>query len=439
MLDIAIVGAGPGGLTLARLLLRSSISSSVNITIFEKDASPKSRQSIGGTLDLHPKTGLAAMREMGLWDEFMKHGRFEGEEMRMCDRNGTVYFHEKSAPQLQGVEARPEIDRVRLMEILLASVPPDMIRWGRQLKEVIENGARHRLKFEDDTVEGPFDLIIGADGAWSKVRNALTDVEPRYSGICTISGTVTVKSAGHRWDSISAMIGQGNNFSFSYGVSMTGQRLGDGCIKTGFNMRRELSWLNDTKTNHGGDQDALKRVLHEEYKDWVPEFQQWIDAASNLWCASLWELPLGHRFEHKAGLTLMADAAHLMTPFAGEGVNAAMKDALELSSALHNALSQEGAGNFDSAVRQFEESMFERAKKFMYLTMVSKENMFADDAPYSFFICMTALFAKEAGWDLDRGLLKWLPLRKMAYSLCWVVGTFGALRRRWRTMIRGTK
>lgn len=438
MLDIAIVGAGPAGLTLCRLLQRSSIASSLNIVIFEKDASPTSRHSIGGTLDLHPPTGLAAMREMGLWDEFMKYGRFEGEEMRMCDRNGTVYVHQLEAPQLPGVEARPEIDRVRLMEILLTSVPSDVVEWGKQLKEVIESGSRHQLMFEDGTVEGPFDLIVGADGAWSKVRKALTDVEPQYSGICSIGGSITEKSAGNRWEHISAMIGQGNNFSFSYGVSMMGQRLGDGNMRTSFNMKRELGWYNEMKTENGSDQDALKSVLHEEYKDWVPEFKQWINASTKLWCASLWELPLGIRFEHKTGLTLIADAAHLMTPFAGEGVNAAMKDALDLSAALQSSL-QEQKFDVDTAVKQFEESMFERAKVYMYRTKVSKEGMFAQDAPYSFFVTMTGVVAKEVGWDLNRGFMYWIPVRKLAYAFFWGMGTFGALRRRFWALVRGTK
>lgn len=438
MLNIAIVGAGPGGLTLCRLLLQSSISSSLNIVVFEKDASPTSRQSIGGTLDLHPPTGLAAMREMGLWDEFIKHGRFEGEEMRMCDRNGTVYVHQLDAPQVPGIEARPEIDRVRLMEILLASVPPEVVKWGKPVKEVIENGSRHRLKFEDGTIEGPFDLIIGADGAWSKVRKALTDIEPQYSGICTIAGTITNKSAGDRWENISAMIGKGNNFSFSYGISMTGQRLGDRNIKTGFNMKRDLSWINDVKARYGGDQEALKRVLHEEYEDWVPEFKQWINASTGLWCAPFWEFPVGIRFEHKTGLTLMADAAHLMTPFAGEGVNAAMKDALDLSAALQSSLKEKRI-DVDIAVRQFEESMFERAKDFMFRTKVSKEGMFAQDAPYSFFVTMVGVVAKEVGWDLNRGLMSWIPVRKLAYAVFWGIGTFGALRRRCWRLMTGTK
>lgn len=438
MAKIAIVGAGPGGLTLACLLLQSSIAQSIEVVIFEKDASPTSRQSIGGTLDLHPPTGLAAVRKMGIWDEFRKYARFDGEEMRMCDQNGTVYVHQIDAPQIEGFEARPEIDRVKLMEILLASVPSDIIRWGKQVKEVFEKDSVHRLRFEDGTTEGPFDLLVGSDGAWSKVRKVLTDVEPRYSGICSISGSITEKTAGDRWENISSMVGKGNNFSFSYGKSMMGQRMGDGSMKCAFNQRRDQDWLDGVKQKHGHDQHALRRVLREEYKDWVPEFRQWIDASTDLWCSTLWELPVGHRFEHKAGLTLIADAAHLMTPFAGEGVNAAMKDALDLSAALEDALGEKHI-DIDTAVRGFEESMFKRAEDFTLKTMINKEGMFALDSPYSFFVSMVGVVAKELGRDLDHGWLRWIPVRKLTYTVFWTMGTFGAFRRRCMDTIRGRK
>lgn len=426
--NIAIAGAGPAGLTLARLLLQSSISSLINVKVFEKDASSTSRHSIGGTLDLHPSTGLAAIREMDLWDDFLKHGRFDGEEMRVCDRHGTMYLHLKDAPQIKGFEARPEIDRVKLMDILLASVPMDTVKWGKQVKEVIGMSSINYLKFEDNSIEGPFDLIVGADGAWSKIRKVLTDIEPVYSGICSISSTITQESAVDRWDGISAMIGQGSNFSFSDGESMTAQRMGDGSIRCGFGLQRSQDWLENLKAEHGHDSYALKKVLREQFENWIPEFTQWIDASIDLWCSCFWELPVGHRFEHKSGLTLIADAAHLMTPFAGEGVNAAMKDALDLSSALETAL-QENRGEVDAFVRRFELSMFKRAEQFTQMTMINKKGMFAPDAPYSFLVNMGGLVAKEAGWDLDRGILYWFPVRKLAYTVFWSMGTFGALRR----------
>ena len=162
---IAIIGAGPSGLTLARLL--HVFPQPFSITIYEADASPTARHFVGGTLDLHHDTGLAALRAAGLWDEFAKHARYDGEELVIADRNATELIHMRpgvSAPAEESTFARPEIDRERLKEVLLASVPAAWVRWGWKVTRVEEGGT---VEFSDGRgSEGPFDLVVGADGAW---------------------------------------------------------------------------------------------------------------------------------------------------------------------------------------------------------------------------------------------------------------------------------
>src|ERR1700712_424240 len=133
---IAIIGAGPAGLTLARLLHVSQ--HPLTFTVFERDASASSRTQQGGTLDLHADTGLAALRKCGLWEEFQRHARYEGEELIMADKNATVLAHKLGDGKGEGDGDRPEIDRERLKEILLESVAGECIKWDRHLKEVTE-------------------------------------------------------------------------------------------------------------------------------------------------------------------------------------------------------------------------------------------------------------------------------------------------------------
>ena len=381
---------------------------------------------------------------MNVWDEFLKYARFEGEELRICDLNGTVYVHQTEAPQLKGFQARPEIDRVRLMQVLLESVPNELIRWGKALKEVVREDDQWKLKFDDGSVAGPFDLIVGADGAWSKVRKALTDVEPSYAGICGVAGSIDKESAGDKWDLISGMVGKGSNFCFSYGQSMMAQRLGDGNLKCSFYGRRERGWVDDLKANHTGDDDALKRILLENYQGWDKDFKQWIVAAKGLWSAALFELPVGQRLTTREESPLLvmrvrttfaitvpgADfrIAHLMTPFAGEGVNAGMRDALDLVGAIEKSVTEKT--DLDLTVQGWEESMFERSAVFMADTMVNKMGMFAQDAPYSFFAAMIGVFARANGYDVKKGWMSWLPVTKTAYAFVWAIGTFGVVRRR---------
>ena len=107
-LSVAIVGGGPGGLTLARILQRNGINSSV----FEREASANVR-SQGGTLDLHQESGLKALKDAGLMGEFMAHARFEGDSMRIQDKTGKVYFQDSpdDVKSKDDPYVRPEIDR----------------------------------------------------------------------------------------------------------------------------------------------------------------------------------------------------------------------------------------------------------------------------------------------------------------------------------------
>lgn len=129
---IAIIGAGPAGCMLARLLLRDNIP----VTIFKSEASIETRDQ-GGTLDLHDDTGLAALKEAGLYDEFLKYARFDGDALQMCDKYMCRYLNLKSSQDGGWFSQRkPEIDRAKLRQILIGSLAPDTVRWGCRLLHV---------------------------------------------------------------------------------------------------------------------------------------------------------------------------------------------------------------------------------------------------------------------------------------------------------------
>lgn len=430
-ISIAIVGAGPAGLTLAKLLLASPISDQINLSLYDLDASATSRFNQGGTLDLHSDSGLAALEKMGLMDAAKPHLRYEGEELVIADFNATKLVHIKEAPKIgDHYDARPEIDRERLKELLLNAVGAERVKWGMKVAQVVEEAAGGVLEFADGNKDGPFDLIIGADGAWSKVRNVLTDVRPAYSDICGFEAHIDKPKEEH--PGIDKMVGRGSYFAYTAGRSLTAQRMGNESIKLGMWKKAEPTWPEKVLGQQGMADENIKEKMVEEFKDWVPEMQDWIKAGRRFKVWTLYELPVGHTWQHRKGYTLIGDAAHLATPFAGQGVNAAMKDALELAELIEGSV--QGGMNLDDAVEKYEIDMFPRAKKVQLDTMRNKVGMFAPAAPLTFALTMVAVIGEETGWPVDEGILRWIPISKIVYSFFWLYITLGALRRRGKDM-----
>ena len=120
---IAIIGAGPGGLTLARILHSKGFKS----TIFEADAHALARPQ-GGTLDLDHELGQYALQRAGLMEEFRRHARYEDQGMRLLDKHAHALFEHAG-----DAFNRPEIERAQLRGLLLASLPENAIAWGHNV------------------------------------------------------------------------------------------------------------------------------------------------------------------------------------------------------------------------------------------------------------------------------------------------------------------
>jgi len=428
---IAIVGAGPAGLTLARLLQVSDVPAAV--TVFEKDTSPTARVFQGGTLDLHPDTGIAALKEAGLWETARPHMRYDGDELVVADKNATEFVHMKEPAEIEGSGARPEVDRETLKQLLLESVPAGWIKWGKHLRRV--DGETGLLTFDDGETAGPFDLVVGADGAWSKVRPVLTDVQPRYSGICGLVGHIATPSTDY--PKLSKMVGRGSYFAFPDCKSIMAQRLGDDRITISTWVMREESYPADLLAMYGGDEEKLKQKILEPFEDWAPEIKEWVMASTVFRPWPLYELPVGHRWKHRKAFTLIGDSASLMTPVAGEGVNKALRDSLELAAAIIERLKSDGGPDLDAAVQKYEEIMFPRAEKVQQETKLNKETEFRPDAPVGFMAAMVEAFAEETGYNLNKGVLAWIPVTKMAYCFFWSLSTFSWWRRRLTSWVWG--
>lgn len=386
---IAIVGAGPAGLTLARILLQNNVT---RLVILELEETRHARTQ-GGSLDLHPLTGQAALKEARLFNEFEKHARYEGEDFTIADNTNKIHISIKDQDT-----GRPEIDREKLREILLDSIPTNMIRWGAKVKTVqvgiitLSSGEK---------LDG-FDLIVGADGAWSKVRPLLTHVKPFYSGISGYE--LRFANIVEKHPRVSEMLGRGSYFALGDGHCMLIQRQGNSDVKMLAAAHKPENWISEKWSMDVEAGEQMKSIHLEEYSDFAPELKDLIKIADedyHYW--PLYMLPVGLQWRHKSGATLIGDAAHLMTPFAGEGVNNAMADALSLAKLILKHLQEnpDDKAGLDTAVQAYENEMFPRAERSSSKTLKNLQDRFFKAEPAAIFTKMVSGMVERRKAELD--------------------------------------
>ncbi|OPA86857.1 salicylate hydroxylase [Pseudomonas fluorescens] len=337
-LRIAIVGAGPGGLTLARILHHHGVA----VSVFERERGPLERPQ-GGTLDLHVESGQLALQQAGLEDAFKRIARYEDQGSRLMDQHGRLLFED---PNPQAGD-RPEVDRTHLRQILLDSLPEGCVNWDVSLQHVSQTDDQRWTLHQGELSYGPFDLVVGADGAWSKIRPLLSTYQPQYSGLTFIE--FNIDDADRLHPAVARLVGRGTLQVAGEAKSIIVQRNANAHLRGYAIFRVPTDWA----ANRIDLANAAS--LKQHFEGWHPDVLALFDAAKPTMLARpIYALPVGHRWAHRPGLTLIGDAAHLMSPFGGEGVNAAMLDAAEL--AQHLLAIPDGS----KAVQAYENHMFER-------------------------------------------------------------------------------
>ncbi|EOD70487.1 FAD-dependent oxidoreductase [Amycolatopsis vancoresmycina] len=362
--SITIIGAGLAGLTLARVLHVHGIPS----TIYEAEVSPMSRTQ-GGQLDIHDFNGQVALDECRLLDEFRSIINFGAESMRFLSPDGELVGEIPDDGKL----SNPEVLRGELRRILIESLPDGTIRWGRKVDSIdaLGGGAPFTVTFTDGSTVDT-DVLVGADGAWSRVRAFLSGASPEYLG--TVWVETFLRDVGKRHQRSAALVGRGAMLAMEPGRGIFGHREADDVIHTYVVMKKPLEWV--SSTDFSDREQALTNLAAELGDGWAPELLELITSGETTPVTRpIWGLPLGHTWDRVPGAMLIGDAAHL-TPPDGDGANWALYDGAQLGKAI--AASPD---DIESAFSGFAAEMLPRSAASARKGYQSFERTFGYNAP----------------------------------------------------------
>lgn len=362
VLDVAVCGGGIAGLATALLLTRAGH----RVRVHERDDHPDTRDQ-GGSIGIDGALGRVVLRRMGLDDAFAAIAHPEAAVGRLVDAAGTVL---RATPRAADT-GDAEVERPRLRRLLLDQLPEGTVVWGHRLRSLEDHDGRVRLRFDDGT-EAVADLVVGADGAWSRVRAAVGGTEPTYSGITFLDRRFP--DVERDFPRVAETIGQGTLFAADSGLGLIAQRIGRNA-RVYVAFRGELTRVRETPVHR------LRTELAAAFDTagWDPTLLELVTAGDDPGTTRpVFEHPAGHRWTHPVAATLVGDAAHLQSPFCALGTNGALLDAADLADAL------DGADTVDGALAVYEATMWRRSSVYAASAHRSLRWFMHDDAPGEF-------------------------------------------------------
>lgn len=389
---IAIVGGGPSGLALGKLLHQRGILATIHE--LRAKATQEELAKPSGMLDLHEESGLTAMRECGLWDGFQAAVGDCSESMRVMNPDGVVLHSDDGE-----LSYRPEIARNGLTNLFYQNIPSNMIKWDGKIANIrsdrnLSTGANEITFNSSANGSATYDFVVGADGAWSRIRKLLSDTKPFYSGAQYI--TATIRHLSTKYPHLLSLSGSGSLCALGGGNAIMTQRGPQDSLRLYAAVSTpEEHWAGTTGLQGKTAAEVKTTLLGSDalFRKWAPALQDLLATACNEETTDnpsaeadikpYYQLPIGHRWAHRPGLTLIGDAAHLMTPWAGEGVNLALWDALDLARALAAVPEAADAARWQAEleprVREFEEEMLARAEVKAEETDRNREMFLSED------------------------------------------------------------
>jgi len=343
---VAIIGAGPVGLTMARLLQQEGIA----VTVYERDKDPDAR-IWGGTLDLHQSSGQQAMKKAGLLETYFELAIPMG--INIADDQGNVLYTKSITPENQF--DNPEINRNALRKMLLDSLASNTVLWDRKFTSLEPGNGQWLLQFENKPA-AVADVVIVANGGMSKVRNYVTDAEVEDTGTFIIQADVSQPETNCK--EFYTLCDGKRLMTAHEGNLLVANPYNNDALTYGVIFKKPDEWHADNGPDFQ-DRDRVIAFLSNRFSGWDDRYQQLFRATSFFVGLTTRKLPLDEPWKSNRPLpiTLIGDTAHLMPPFAGQGVNIGLVDALTLSDCLTSGKHE----TVEAAISDYEQQMFRYA------------------------------------------------------------------------------
>lgn len=338
---IVIIGGGPVGLTTARILQING----ADVTVYERDLNAQARTS-GGTLDIHSDSGQKAIQKANLMQEFYRYARPTGE--KMADMHGNITSDEM--PTEENGYQRPEIDRNDLRKMMLENLQENTVIWDSQLTEIEKVDRQYHLEFKNGS-KTTADFVIVANGGRSNARKFVTDQEPQLSGTYIIQGEI--ENPELDYPAFKLKYGNGNVMAMGEEKMFYTHTLRDGSVHFGVSFKANEKWILENGLDFENN-DFIRIFLNEKFKNWGDDYKNFFNVATDFSGLPLRLFSLEEPWKKHLDITLVGDAAHLMPPFAGEGVNMGLMDAYQLTENLTSG----AFTSIQDAIDDYEQKMF---------------------------------------------------------------------------------
>lgn len=341
---VLVAGAGMGGLTLALALLKKGF----DVDVYEQ--SPELRE-VGAGLWISAN-GARVMSALGLADT-LAHINLPPKDrlIRYWKTGEGKSVYNRGADASQADHTLIQVLRAELQRVLYEAVikmKPDAVHFGARSIGAATVDGRARLLLDGGRhVEG--DVVVGCDGAHSRVRQSLFGPAPaRYTGALAWRGLAPMAKLKpqHREALASTWVGPTAHVT-TYPV----QRNGEMFVSFSAQVDSE-EWHTESWSEKGDLADALR-----DFAGWHQDIIDLFIASENLF---RWGLFVRDPLDawSKGQVTLVGDACHSMTPYLGMGVNLTMEDAFVLARCL-----EQGLADIPQALQRYDHARIERANR----------------------------------------------------------------------------